>query len=71
MSRGLGRRERHILEVCRAWAAAEPDPAWWWVPLDALVTGGGGASERAALRRAVYRLAEQGLVERGSTPGAT
>jgi hypothetical protein len=67
MSRGLGRRQREVLEACRAWAAAEPHPCWRWVPMDALVTPGGGRAEREALRRAAYRLAEQGLVERGAT----
>ena len=67
MRGGFGSRERHVLDVCRGWAAAEPSPGWRWVPMDALASPGSGRSEREVLRRAVYRLAERGLVERGTT----
>ena len=70
MPRGLGSRERYVLDVCRRWAAAEPRPGWRWVPLDALAPAGSAQRTRSArevLRRAVYRLAERGLVERGTT----
>ena len=71
MPRGLGSRERYVLDVCRRWAAAEPRPGWRWVPMDALAPAGSTRSAREVLRRAVYRLGERGLVERGTTGDKT
>jgi hypothetical protein len=63
MSRGLGSRQREVLDLLVRWAE-QHGPGRWVIPTVALASDGGqNRTEQEAIRRALRTLEARGLIE--------